>query len=64
MKETDKPKPEQQQDRYVARLRGIAWVLWDTRRNEPVFGVASLREDTARAWARRLSDAYLRATRP
>src|SRR5947208_10371259 len=56
MKEAAKPKPDQQ-DRYVARLRGIVWVLWDTRRNAPVFGVASLREDTARAWARRLAEA-------
>ena len=52
-------------DRYNARPIGVVdWCVWDTRRNEPVFGSDMLREDEARGTARRMSQAYRRAMSP
>jgi hypothetical protein len=52
-------------DRYHARPIGVVdWCVWDTRRNEPVFGSDTLRENEARRTARRLSQAYRRAMSP
>jgi hypothetical protein len=52
-------------DRYDARPIGVVdWCVWDTRRNEPVFGMDTLREYQAHEAARRLSQAYRRAMSP
>ncbi len=52
-------------DRYDARTIGVVnWCVWDTRRNEPVFGSDMLSEDEAREAAPRLSQAYRRAMSP
>jgi hypothetical protein len=52
-------------DRYTARPLGWGdWSVWDSRRNEPVFGMDTLREYQARVAARRLSHAYRRAMSP
>jgi hypothetical protein len=52
-------------DRYTARPLGEGvWFVWDTRRNEPVFGSDLLPEDEAREAARRLNQAYRRAMSP
>jgi hypothetical protein len=47
------PSPPDDADRYDARPI-VDWCVWDTRRNEPVFGSDMPREDEARAAARRL----------
>ena len=55
------PKPDR--ERYVARSLGNGqWCVWDTRCNESVFETEALREDQALAAARRLSQAYRRAS--
>ena len=57
--------PPDDPDRYNARPIGVVdWCVWDTRRNEPVFGSDMLREDEAGKAARLLSQAYRRAMSP
>ena len=51
----------QSADRYVVRpatdAQGL-WDVWDTVRDEPVFGGLALPEENARELARRLNEAY------
>ena len=49
--------------RYVVRPATGAqdrWDVWDTVRDEPVFGAQALPEENARELARRLNGAYRR----
>ena len=51
-------RPADGADRYVARQAGAAWCVWDTLRDELVFGAERMNEEQARAGApaqRRLS---------
>ena len=50
-------------DRYAARQTGTAWCVWDTLRDELVFGAERMNEEQARALAHQLSDAYRRIAR-
>jgi len=55
----------QSADRYVVRPATGApdrWDVWDTVRDEPVFGAQALPEENARELARRLNEAYRRWT--
>jgi hypothetical protein len=56
-------RPADGADRYVARQTGAAWCVWDTLRDELVFGAERMNEEQARALARQLSDAYRRIAR-
>jgi len=47
-------------DRYVARPTGADWGVWDTLRDELVFGAERMTEGQARALACRLNEAYRR----
>ena len=54
--------PPNDADRYTARPLGADdWFVWDTRQNQPVFGMDTLGEHQARVAARRLSQAYRKA---
>jgi hypothetical protein len=59
------PNQPEDADRYTARPLGEGdWFVWDTWRNEPVFGMDTLGEHQARVAAQRLSQAYRRAMSP
>jgi hypothetical protein len=45
-------------DRYAMRPADPVWCVWDTLRDELVFGAERVTEGQARALARRLNDAY------
>lgn len=45
-------------DRYTVRSAEDEWCVWDTARDEIVFGAERLIEGRARALARRLNEAY------
>jgi hypothetical protein len=58
--DADRAAPENQPDRYVAEPTGAGawWCVWDTVRDQVVYGYEALREDQARQVARRLNEAY------
>jgi hypothetical protein len=56
-------RPADGADRYVARQTGAAWCVWDTLRDDLVFGAERMNEEQAHALARQLSDAYRRIAR-
>ena len=53
--------PRNSADRYAVHPAGTGWCVWDTLRDEPVFGAERLTECQARALAHRLSEAYRQA---
>jgi hypothetical protein len=53
------------QDRYIVRPTSSPdrWCVWDTYRDEVVFGTKDMAEPQARETAQRLGDAYQRSLR-
>ena len=57
----ERAEPTSGPDRYTVRRSETGlWAVWDTRRDEPVFGGETLSEAAAREMARRLNEAYRR----
>jgi len=50
--------PADPADRYIVHPAEDDWCVWDTARDEILFGAERLMEGRARALARRLNEAY------